>query len=495
MRRDVVMCLLLLMSVVTASAQYKIVIQGTSFNVELDSRRMEAAIRDYEYKVDDSKYPIRKGTRELKAIGGDRDNVRTLVIPAKFKANDGQEYTVTTIGRAAFAGYQNIYYVVIPETVTTIEDYAFFRTSIVSVAIPNSVVSIGQRVFGRCPYLKSLIIPQGLSMDDNSYKDSEEVFVWYHTADAKPAVAQSTPKTASGPARPVAAAQPQVITQAAPKAPSPTPEAVPAVPKKETAVISDVDENIPSTGWQNDETFVLIVANENYQKVAKVECALNDGRAFKKYCQQTLGIPADHIRLLENATLGQMAADVGWLSLAAKAYEGDVRIIIYYAGHGMPNEKDGSTYLLPVDNPGSTFGAYGLNNLYKDLGGLNAKSVTLFLDACFSGSQRGDGMLASARGLAMKPKMENPLGNMVVFTAAQEDETAWPYAEKGHGLFTYFLLKKLQETKGEVDYGTLGDYLRREVLRKSFGVNGKLQTPTVASSKNLTATWRSMTFK
>ena len=57
------------------------------------------------------------------------------------------------------------------------------------------------------------------------------------------------------------------------------------------------------------------------------------------------------------------------------------------------------------------------------------------------------------------------------------------------------MLKKLQETKGEVDYGTLGDYLRREVLRKSFGVNGKLQTPTVASSKNLTATWRSMTFK
>jgi len=495
MRGNVVTSLLLLMtmSVMTASAQYKITIQGSVFNIELDSHRMEAAIRDYEYKVDDSKYPIRKGHRELKAIG--MDNTRTLVIPAKIKAYDDQVYTVTTIGRAAFAGYQNIDYVVIPQTVTTIEDYAFFRTSLVSVGIPKSVVSIGKRVFGRCPNLKSLTVPQGLSLDYKSYEESEDVFVRYYGAENNPAVAQKTPKTAAEPARPVAAAQPPVIAQAAPKALSPSPEVAPSVPKKETAVLSDVDENIPSTGWQNDETFVLIVANENYQKVAKVECALNDGRSFKKYCQQTLGIPADHIRLLEDATLGQMASDVGWLSLAAQAYEGDVRIIIYYAGHGMPNEKDGSTYLLPVDNSGSTFGAYGLNNLYKDLGGLKAKSVTLFLDACFSGSQRGDGMLASARGLAMKPKMENPLGNMVVFTAAKADETAWPYAEKRHGLFTYFLLKKLQETKGEVDYGTLGDYLRREVLRKSFSVNGKLQTPTATPSRNLTATWRSMTFK
>ncbi|WP_321436645.1 hypothetical protein [uncultured Bacteroides sp.] len=41
-------------------------------------------------------------------------------------------------------------------------------------------------------------------------------------------------------------------------------------------------------------------------------------------------------------------------------------------------------------------------------------------------------------------------GNVVVFSTAQGDETAYPYKEKGHGLFAYFLLKKTQETKGAV---------------------------------------------
>ena len=56
-------------------------------------------------------------------------------------------------------------------------------------------------------------------------------------------------------------------------------------------------------------------------------------------------------------------------------------------------------------------------------------------------------MLASARGVAIKAKQNHPQGNMVVLSAAQGDETAHPYTEKGHGLFTYYLLKKLKETQ------------------------------------------------
>ena len=85
-----------------------------------------------------------------------------------------------------------------------------------------------------------------------------------------------------------------------------------------------------------------------------------------------------------------------------------------------------------------------------------AESVTVFLDACFSGTKRESGMLASARGVAIKVRDEVPQGKLVVFTAAQGDETAYQYAEKGHGMFTYFLLKKLQESKGDVTLGELG---------------------------------------
>ena len=193
-----------------------------------------------------------------------------------------------------------------------------------------------------------------------------------------------------------------------------------------------------------------------------------------------------------------MKEQVTWLSEVAKVFEGESKIIIYYAGHGMPSDKENAPYLLPVDNSGrkvSRSTAYSLNELYKELGAMNAKSITLFLDACFSGSLRGEGMLmadSGERGVARAYKAEVPLGNMVVFSASQGNQTAWPYAEKEHGLFTYYLLKKLKETKGNVNYGTLGDYIKQQVSRKSIIVNNKSQIPTCASSmKN----WRSLSFK
>jgi uncharacterized caspase-like protein len=116
----------------------------------------------------------------------------------------------------------------------------------------------------------------------------------------------------------------------------------------------------------------------------------------------------------------------------------------------------------------------------------------IFLDACFSGSKRDGQMMASARGVAIKVKPMAPEGNMVIFTAAQGDETAYPYKEQQHGLFTYYLLKKLQDSKGNITLGELSDYLTREVKRESFVENNKMQTPTVNVSTTLANSWRSM---
>ena len=104
-------------------------------------------------------------------------------------------------------------------------------------------------------------------------------------------------------------------------------------------------------------------------------------------------------------------------------------------------------------------------------------------------------MIASARGVALKAKQSSPKGNMVVFSAAQGDETAYPYKDKQHGMFTYFLLKKLQETKGEVTLGELSDYLVKEVGRESFVKNGKMQTPTANVASSLKDSWRQLKLK
>ena len=102
---------------------------------------------------------------------------------------------------------------------------------------------------------------------------------------------------------------------------------------------------------------------------------------------------------------------------------------------------------------------------------------------------------ATARGVAIKPKASTPGGNVIVFSAATGDETAYPYDEKGHGLFTYFLLKKLQENKGNVTLGELSAYLQEQVGRQSVVVNRKPQTPTVSPSPALMENWEELKLK
>ncbi len=259
---------------------------------------------------------------------------------------------------------------------------------------------------------------------------------------------------------------------------------------------SDVDMNIPEVKANNNKTFAVIISNENYMNVAGVPMALNDGSTFAKYCEKTLGMPHENVRYYGDASYGTMLRAVRDIKDIANAYQGDLNIVFYYAGHGIPNEATKDAFLLPIDADGTqTEGCYSLNKLYDELGSTNAKSIVVFLDACFSGAQREGGMLASARGVALKAKKEDPRGNMVVFSAASGDETAFPYNKKEHGLFTYYLLKKLQETKGDVSLGDLSEYVIDNVKRQSVVINRKVQTPTATPSTAMMQGWRSMKLK
>lgn len=253
----------------------------------------------------------------------------------------------------------------------------------------------------------------------------------------------------------------------------------------------DVDFDIPIADNVSNHTFAVIISNEKYQMEKSVQYAENDGKMFTEYCKKTLGLPEKNVHFITNATLNNIKHEIKWLQDVIAVYKGEAKAIFYYAGHGIPDEQNKSAYLLPIDGYGSdvTTG-YALEDLYKALGSLPSKSVTVFLDACFSGAKRDGDMLASARGVAIKVKQYNPTGNMVVFTAAQGDETAYPYKEEGHGLFTYYLLKKLQETKGDVTLGELGDYIKTQVERQSIVTNGKLQSPSILPASSIGNGWK-----
>lgn len=254
---------------------------------------------------------------------------------------------------------------------------------------------------------------------------------------------------------------------------------------------ADVDKNIPMREEKQSNTFAVIIANENYHSESQVPFAVNDGQIFSKYCENTLGIPSKNIHFCQNATLNVLRGEIDWITKVMKAYNGEAKVVFYYAGHGIPDESEKSAYLLPVDGNGMNYmTGYSLNELYASLSSVPSKSVTVFMDACFSGTKREGDMLAkNGRGIAVRVKGPSVSGNMVVFSASQGDETAYPYSDKSHGMFTYFLLKKLQETGGNISYKELGDYITSEVSKNSIVINGKSQTPMVTPSMSISSEW------
>lgn len=267
--------------------------------------------------------------------------------------------------------------------------------------------------------------------------------------------------------------------------------------KKPEELPVDVDMNIPVVvSDKNRDTYCVIIANENYEDVPKVDYALRDGKVFKEYCVKTFGIPEKQIRMFSDASYTDIKRALNWMETMANVTEGRGKIVFYYAGHGMPDEKDKAAYLIPTDGfPKDVTTCFKLSELYGRLAKMPAQNITVLLDACFSGVKRGSGQaLVAARGVAIKPKNEVLGGNMVVFTAASGDETALSYQEKRHGMFTYFLLDQLKKTRGKVNFGDLFRNLSFEVKKNSMLENDKLQTPSVHVSDRLRGKWEKLQF-
>lgn len=257
------------------------------------------------------------------------------------------------------------------------------------------------------------------------------------------------------------------------------------------SLTSEVDRDIPNSELSAPNTFAVIISNENYSQVDPVDYAINDGQTFARYCTQVLGLPESNVRFVADATRNQMVRQLNWLKEIGNSYGKDATVIFYYSGHGVPSESDHTAYILPVDGDHADMSTnLSLEQVYNTLAETGVSKTTVFLDACFSGSKRGDAMLKAARGVRIKPKDNAPKGPMVVLSAAQGDQTAYPLDKERHGMFTFYLLKKLRDTAGKVTLGELADYVSTEVSRRSVVENSKPQTPAVQVSPSVADSWR-----
>lgn len=270
----------------------------------------------------------------------------------------------------------------------------------------------------------------------------------------------------------------------------------PVVGIPEISLTSDIEKDIPiNTPKQN--RFALVIGNEDYtgyqkgiRHEANVPFARRDAQTVKEYFNKTLGIPARNIFFLTDATASQMNQHILLLKKLVIAYGEEAELYFYYAGHGLPDEITREVYIIPVDVAGIDLSfAIKLADVYKILGSSKAQRIIVFLDACFTGGGRGPELLAYARSVKIKPKTDEITGNMIVFTASSGTQSALPYMNESHGLFTYFLLKKLKETSGKMTYKEWFDDVQRNVSLESLRINMKEQDPDVYISANIRLDW------
>jgi type 1 fimbria pilin len=236
----------------------------------------------------------------------------------------------------------------------------------------------------------------------------------------------------------------------------------------------------------------IIIGIQDYRRVPKAEFANNDARLFYDYAVRGLGVKPENIKLL----LDQEADDVGilgaiqnWLPL--KARKGQTDVYVFYSGHGLPSDDGGSLYLLPhgVDRQFLDRTAIKQSELVSALQAANPKSVTLFMDACYSGQIRtGETLLASARPISIQPKASTFPSNFTVLSASAPEQIASSSPDLKHGIFSYYLMKGMegeadQNKDGRITVQEMHSYLEDSVGRKAMALN-RTQQPQVVGDQS-----------
>ena len=236
----------------------------------------------------------------------------------------------------------------------------------------------------------------------------------------------------------------------------------------------------------------LIIGNKEYEHrdVPEVSFAHRDAQAFRRYVIEVLGFDEGNIIDLRDATRRELFDALGtrrdarsllWSYLDPE--EGS-EVVVYYSGHGVAGLQDERGYLLPVDADPSEAEAdgYPIDLLYRNVGGLaEARSVRVYLDACFSGGSHEGGLIPNASPVFVEASVPEGLGEKVMSLAAASGEQVASWDEgAGHGLFTHHLLDALYgggdaDGDGGVTAEEVKGYLDRHMTRAARRQHRRIQ--------------------
>ena len=247
-------------------------------------------------------------------------------------------------------------------------------------------------------------------------------------------------------------------------------------------IISDVDT--PSyQDKENDNDFALVVGIEKYSSLPQADYAERDAAAVRRHLI-AMGYPDRNVVLITGKDAGRSGIEKYVESWLPRNVDENSKVFFYFSGHGAPSTESGKAYLVPWDGDPQfleTTG-YPLKRLYERLGALKAKSIIVAIDSCFSGGGGRSVIAQGTRPLVGKVDVGVGLSDkLTVLAAAGADEVTGVDDSQGHGIFTYFLLKALNEQQGHASAKSVFDYLSPRVRDASRRQNRE-QAPQLTAT-------------
>jgi hypothetical protein len=239
----------------------------------------------------------------------------------------------------------------------------------------------------------------------------------------------------------------------------------------------------------NKDALALIVGVSSYKNTkARAMYADNDALVFKDYATEKLGISENRIKVLVNDGADErdiLLSVKEWLRRSAKPNKSD--IYVFFAGHGLASQDGKNMYLLPHDGSPRLLDDTAIlrDRLFADLKATKPKSVTVFLDTCYSGETRNEEMLIAGRPIMIKAKKQSIPNGFTLFSAASNEQISRPLEEAKHGMFSYFLMKGMEgdadtNSDNKITAQELHNYVKENVTQQSSGS----QTPELQGNKD-----------
>ena len=241
------------------------------------------------------------------------------------------------------------------------------------------------------------------------------------------------------------------------------------------------------------------IISKQGKDIPDVTPAYADSEGIRRYVTQALGVREGNIIDLRDATSAELVSVFGSpTNHKGKLFDwvrpGLSRVFVYYAGHGAPAGEDGSAYIVPADADAVRIelNGYPLATLYGNLGKVPAASITVVLEACFSGASQGGAVISNASPVFLKAKAPEVPPNVTLIAAGASNQMASWEQDKTHGLFTKYFLKGMSgeadatpygNGDGAVDYAELDKYLKNTMTYFARRYYGRDQTAVIVVGK------------